>query len=53
MEVSERTLIAGYLHRRVDAVQQVIDTAPVFSKRYDLAVSELEELEELLGLDDG
>lgn len=52
MEVSERTLLAGYLRRRVESVQQVIDTVPVFSKRYDAAVEEMEELAELLGWDE-
>lgn len=40
-------LLQGYLQRRVDALQNVIDTKPMFSKQYDDAVIELEEIEEI------
>ena len=40
-------LLHGYLSRRVDTLQEVVDTSRVFSRRYNAAVDELEELEEL------
>ena len=46
-------LLRGYLDRRAEALQEVIDYQPVFTKggrlnrRYDAAVDELEEVEEL------
>ncbi len=39
-------LVRGYLSRRMEALQETIDTVPVFSKRYNAAVDELEEIEE-------
>lgn len=44
----EDRLILGYIERRAEALQEVIDTSPVFGKRYNKAVDELEEVEELL-----
>jgi len=41
-------LLRGYLSRRLEALQEIIDTAPVFNKRYNAAVDETEEVEELL-----
>lgn len=49
MEVSDKTLLTGYLLRRVETLTEIIDSVPVFSKRYSAAVDELEEVEELLG----
>jgi hypothetical protein len=58
MHVEERKLdrkldpeVRGYLMRRFQAAQDVIDTVPVFSKRYHTAVDELEEVADLLGID--
>jgi len=42
--------VRGYLQRRHDAVYEVVDTARVFGKRYNDACTELEELQELLGI---
>jgi hypothetical protein len=36
--------------RKIAEQQKIIDTAPVFGKRYSDAVDELEEVEELLGV---
>ena len=47
-EAIENRLILGYIYRRAEALQEVIDTAHVFSKRYNTAVDEMEEVEELL-----
>jgi hypothetical protein len=44
-------LIRGYLLRRRDELYAVIDRVGVFTKRWGDAVDELEEVEELLGLD--
>ena len=40
-------LLLGYLQRRVEILENVIYDAPVFRKRYNDAVDELEEVEEL------
>jgi hypothetical protein len=44
--------VLGYLQRRRDAVHEVVDTAPVFRKKYNEACDELEELNELLGIEE-
>ncbi len=41
-------LVRGYLSRRLEALQEIIDTSRVFGKDYNAAVDELEEVEELL-----
>ncbi len=41
--------IRAYLTRKAQAQQVIIDSVPVFSKRYGTAVDELEEIEDLLG----
>lgn len=46
-KLSER-LMRGYLSRRADTLQEVIDTVPVFGKRYNDACDELEEIEDAL-----
>jgi hypothetical protein len=43
--------VRGYLQRRREAVYAVVETAPVFRKRYNDACDELEELDELLGIE--
>ena len=43
-------LVRGYLRRRLEALQEIVDTARVFGKRYNAAVDELEEIEELLDI---
>lgn len=43
--------VRGYLGRRRELLQQVIDTVRVFSRRYNAACDELEEVEELLGIE--
>lgn len=45
-----RRLLRAFLLRKIEEQQKVIDTAPVFGKRYSDAVDELEEVEELLGV---
>lgn len=40
--------IRGYLLRRHEAAQEVIDNVRVFSKKYNDAVDDLEEIEDLL-----
>lgn len=47
--IDER-LKRSYLARKVQEQQLIIDSGPVFSKRYNAAVDELEEIEELLTL---
>ena len=42
-------LTRAYLQRRLDELEEVIDRVGVFTKRYNAAVDELEEVEELLG----
>jgi hypothetical protein len=44
----DRRLLRSYLLRKAADQQEAIDKAPVFSKRYGVAVDELEEIEELL-----
>jgi hypothetical protein len=44
----EDRLLLGYIARRAEALQEVVDTVPVFGKRYNTAVDEMEEVEELL-----
>ena len=44
-------LTRGYLLRRRDGLYAVIDRVGVFTKRWSEAVDELEEVEELLGLE--
>jgi hypothetical protein len=39
-----------YLRRRLAVLQEIIDTSRVFGKRYNAAVDELEEIEELLDI---
>ena len=48
--VVDRGLMRSYLIRKAQEQQDIIDSVPVFSKRYGAAVDELEELEELLAL---
>ena len=43
-------LVRGYLRRRLEALQEIVDTARVFGKRYNAAVDELEEIKELLDI---
>ena len=43
--------VRGYLQRRYEKVQEAVDTSRVFGKRYNAAVDELEELQELLNID--
>ncbi len=43
-------LMRSYLIRKAQEQQNIIDNVPVFSKRYEIAVGELEEIEELLTL---
>ena len=45
--VGER-LLRGYLSRRVEVLQGIVDTARVFGKRYNAAVNELEEIQNLI-----
>lgn len=45
-----KRLLRAFLLRKIEEQQKVIDTAPVFGKRYNDAVDELEEVEELLGV---
>ena len=40
-------LLRGYLSRRVETLQEIVDTSRVFGKRYNAAVDELEEIEEI------
>ena len=40
--------IRGYLLRRHKAAQEIIDKVKVFSKKYNDAVDDLEEIEDLL-----
>jgi hypothetical protein len=42
--------VRGYLLRRREAVHEVVDTVPVFRKRYNAACDELEELNDILGI---
>ena len=42
--------VRGYLQRRHDTVHEVVDTAPVFGKRYMAAADELDDLQDLLGI---
>ena len=46
----DKRLMRSYLMRKVQEQQNVIDSVPVFSKRYEAAVDEMEEIEELLAL---
>lgn len=43
-------LVRGYLRRRLEALHEIVDTVRVFGKRYNAAVDELEEIEELLDI---
>jgi len=40
--------LRGYLLRRAEALMEIVDTSRVYGKRYNAAVDELEEVEELL-----
>jgi hypothetical protein len=44
----DRRLMRSYLLRKLQEQQNIIDSVPVFSKRYEAAVDELEEIEELI-----
>jgi hypothetical protein len=46
-----KRLTRDYLLRRRDELEEVIDRVGVFTKRWSRATDELEEVEELLGLD--
>ena len=46
----DRRLMRSYLMRKAQEQLSVIDSVPVFGKRYEAAVDELEEIEELLTL---
>lgn len=46
----DRHLMRSYLMRKAQQQQAIIDSVPVFSKRYGAAVDELEEIEELITL---
>lgn len=43
--------VRAYLLRRYETVEEVVDRSRVFSKKYNEAVDELEELGELLGIE--
>lgn len=43
-----KALLRGYLCRKAREQQEIIDRVPVRGKRYDAAVDELEEVEDLL-----
>lgn len=43
--------VRGYLQRRLDILRDVVESARVFSKKYNDALDELEELGELLGVE--
>lgn len=45
---ADRRLVRSYLMRRTQELQDIIDSVPVFGRRYEAAVGELEEIEELL-----
>jgi hypothetical protein len=40
--------VRGYLLRRYEALEEIIDSVRVFSKKYNAAVDDLEEIEALL-----
>ena len=46
----DNQLLLGYLCRREAFLWDVIERVPVFGKRYNEAVDELEEVEELIDL---
>lgn len=46
----DKCLTRAYLMRKAQEQQNIIDSVPVFSKRYGTAVDELEEIEEMLTL---
>jgi hypothetical protein len=45
----DRRLARGYFHRRIEQLQEIIDSTRVFGKRYNEAVDELEEIGEIIG----
>lgn len=47
---TDNQLLLGYLGRRAASLADVIERVPVFGKRYNEAVDELEEVEELIDL---
>lgn len=46
----DKRLMRSYLIRKAQEQQNIIDSVPVFGRRYGVAVDELEEIEELLAL---
>lgn len=48
--VMDERHLRSYLLRKAEEQQEIIDEAAVFSKRYDTAVDELEEIKELLSV---
>lgn len=45
----DRRLARGYFYRRIEQLQEIIDSSGVFGKRYNAAVDELEEIGEIIG----
>lgn len=50
---SANEITRAYLLRRLLELEDIVASVPVFGKKYNAALDELDELYELLGLEDG